>query len=130
MRGGLVRLRRVDERGLLLEYGTLILCCGARELLLPFPGWTLPGVTGAGGLQALIKSGLDVRGQRTVIAGSGPLLLASAATARHAGAQVLRVLEQAAWQDVAARAGAGRDVADRGGERRLTSGRMASTTGR
>lgn len=29
-----------DERGLLLEYGTLILCCGARELLLPFPGWT------------------------------------------------------------------------------------------
>ena len=35
----------------------LILCTGARELLLPFPGWTLPGVTGAGGLQALIKSG-------------------------------------------------------------------------
>jgi len=90
-----------DERALLLEYRTLILCCGARELLLPFPGWTLPGVTGAGGLQALIKNGLDVRGQRTVIAGSGPLLLASAATARHAGARVLRVLEQAAWADVA-----------------------------
>ncbi len=90
-----------DERGLLLEYRTLILCCGARELLLPFPGWTLPGVTGAGGLQALIKHGLDVRGQRTVIAGSGPLLLASAATARDRGAQVLHVLEQAAWADVA-----------------------------
>ena len=89
-----------DERGLLLEYGTLILCCGARELLLPFPGWTLPGVTGAGGLQALIKQGLDVRGRRTVIAGSGPLLLASAATARHAGARVLRVLEQATRADV------------------------------
>ncbi|WP_179400900.1 FAD-dependent oxidoreductase [Burkholderia guangdongensis] len=89
-----------DERGLLLEYDMLILCCGARELLLPFPGWTLPGVTGAGGLQALIKNGLDVRGQRTVIAGSGPLLLASAATARQTGAQVLRVLEQAAWRDV------------------------------
>lgn len=28
----------------------LILCCGARELSLPFPGWTLPGVTGAGSL--------------------------------------------------------------------------------
>ena len=59
----------------------LILCTGARELLLPFPGWTLPGVTGAGGLQALIKSGLPVRGQRIVIAGSGPLLLAAAASA-------------------------------------------------
>ncbi|HDR9507968.1 FAD/NAD(P)-binding oxidoreductase [Burkholderia cepacia] len=90
-----------DERGLLLEFRTLILCCGARELLLPFPGWTLPGVTGAGGLQALIKYGLDVRGQRTVIAGSGPLLLASAATARQAGARVSHVLEQAAWGDVA-----------------------------
>ncbi|MGU7772122.1 FAD-dependent oxidoreductase [Burkholderia sp. MR1-5-21] len=89
-----------DERAMLLAYRTLILCCGARELLLPFPGWTLPGVTGAGGLQALIKHGLDVRGQRTVIAGSGPLLLASAATARDRGAQVLHVLEQAAWPDV------------------------------
>ncbi|AOK19887.1 FAD/NAD(P)-binding oxidoreductase [Burkholderia cepacia] len=89
-----------DERGLLLDFRTLILCCGARELLLPFPGWTLPGVTGAGGLQALIKYGLDVRGQRTVIAGSGPLLLASAATARERGAQVLHVLEQAARADV------------------------------
>ncbi|KWA74704.1 FAD/NAD(P)-binding oxidoreductase [Burkholderia ubonensis] len=89
-----------DERGRLLEYRTLILCCGARELLLPFPGWTLPGVTGAGGLQALIKHGLDVRGQRTVIAGSGPLLLASAATARERGAQVLHVLEQAARADL------------------------------
>ncbi|EKS9795092.1 MULTISPECIES: NAD(P)/FAD-dependent oxidoreductase [Burkholderia] len=90
-----------DERALLLDFRTLILCCGARELLLPFPGWTLPGVTGAGGLQALIKYGLDVRGQRTVIAGSGPLLLASAATARQAGARVSHVLEQATWGDVA-----------------------------
>lgn len=90
-----------DERALLLDFRTLILCCGARELLLPFPGWTLPGVTGAGGLQALIKYGLDVRGQRTVIAGSGPLLLASAATARQAGARVSHVFEQATWGDVA-----------------------------
>lgn len=76
-------------------YGKLILCTGARELLLPFPGWTLPGVTGAGGLQALIKGGLPVCGQRIVVAGSGPLLLAVAATAQAGGAQVLRVLEQA-----------------------------------
>ncbi len=84
------------ERGWALAYDKLILCTGARELLLPFPGWTLPGVTGAGGLQALIKGGLPVAGERIVIAGSGPLLLASAATARAAGAQVLRIAEQAA----------------------------------
>lgn len=83
------------DRGWLIDYDKLILCTGARELLLPFPGWTLPGVTGAGGLQALIKGGLPVNGERLVIAGSGPLLLASAATARHYGAQVLRIAEQA-----------------------------------
>lgn len=78
-----------------LDFEQLILCCGAQELLLPFPGWTLPGVTGAGGLQALLKNGLSLRGKTLVIAGSGPLLLATAATARQAGARLLRVLEQA-----------------------------------
>jgi NADPH-dependent 2,4-dienoyl-CoA reductase/sulfur reductase-like enzyme len=83
------------DRGWLIGYDKLILCTGARELLLPFPGWTLPGVTGAGGLQALIKGGLPVQDERIVIAGSGPLLLASAATAKHNGARVLRIAEQA-----------------------------------
>ena len=85
-----------------LHYKKLILCTGARELLLPFPGWTLPGVTGAGGLQALIKGGLPVRGERIVVAGSGPLLLAVAATAKAAGAQVVRIAEQAPLRSVAA----------------------------
>lgn len=79
----------------------IVLCTGARELLLPFPGWTLPGVTGAGALQALIKAGLDVRGQRIVVAGTGPLLLAAAATAKKAGATVVRVAEQAPWNALA-----------------------------
>ncbi|QNM98413.1 NAD(P)/FAD-dependent oxidoreductase [Chitinimonas koreensis] len=79
----------------LLHYDRLILASGARERLLPFPGWTLPGVTGAGGLQALAKSGLDLAGSRVVLAGSGPLLLAAANTLRHAGAEVLLIAEQA-----------------------------------
>jgi len=84
-----------------MRWKKLILCTGARELLLPFPGWTLPGVTGAGGLQALVKAGMPVEGERIVIAGSGPLLLAAAATARAAGAKVLRVAEQASFASVA-----------------------------
>ena len=90
------------ERGWAQHSQRLILCNGARDLLLPFPGWTLPGVTGAGGLQALIKSGLSVKGQRIVVAGTGPLLLAAADTARKAGAQVIRIAEQAPWQALAA----------------------------
>ena len=87
-------LVETDTGALHIRWQTLILCAGARERLLPFPGWTLPGVTGAGGLQALIKGGMPVRGQRVVIAGSGPLLFAVAATARKAGARVLLVAER------------------------------------
>jgi NADPH-dependent 2,4-dienoyl-CoA reductase/sulfur reductase-like enzyme len=89
------------NHGWTLHSQHIVLCTGARELLLPFPGWTLPGVTGAGALQALIKAGLDVRGQRIVVAGTGPLLLAAATTAKKAGAAVVCVAEQAPWRALA-----------------------------
>jgi D-hydroxyproline dehydrogenase subunit alpha len=73
----------------------LILAPGARELFLPFPGWTLPNAMGAGGLQALAKTGLPIRGQRVIVAGSGPLLLAVAAYLREHGAVVPLIAEQA-----------------------------------
>jgi len=84
-------------RSFRVQTGTLILATGARELFLPFHGWTLPGVVGVGGLQALMKSGLDVRGKRIVISGTGPLLVAVAATAVKRGADVTAVVEQASW---------------------------------
>jgi NADPH-dependent 2,4-dienoyl-CoA reductase/sulfur reductase-like enzyme len=83
-------------------FDTLILATGARELLLPFPGWTLPGVSGAGGLQALSKQGWPVAGKRVVVVGSGPLLLAAAATLRAHGARLLGIFEQASPRAVAA----------------------------
>jgi len=76
------------------EYKKLILAVGARELFLPFPGWTLPNVMGVGGLQALVKSGLDVRGKRVVVAGSGPLLPAVGAYLLDHGATVIAIVEQ------------------------------------
>ncbi|WP_342120017.1 FAD/NAD(P)-binding oxidoreductase [Pseudoduganella sp. OTU4001] len=78
-----------------IRYHRLILATGARELLLPFPGWTLPGVTGAGGLQALAKGGYPLQGKRVVVAGSGPLLLAVAATLKERGATIAAIVEQA-----------------------------------
>lgn len=82
-------------RGFKLSYDKLIIATGARERFLPYPGWTLPGVTGAGGLQALIKGGMPVRSERIVIAGTGPLLWAAAVTAREQGAKVVAIVEQA-----------------------------------
>jgi len=84
-----------------LRYRKLILATGARERFLPFPGWTLPNVMGAGGLQALVKSGLPVAGKRVVVAGSGPLLLAVAAYLKKHGAAVMLIAEQAPWQRLA-----------------------------
>lgn len=78
-----------------IDYRALVLATGARELLLPFPGWTLPGVTGAGALQALVKQGWPIAGKRVLVAGSGPLLLAAAATLRAHGARLLAICEQA-----------------------------------
>ena len=78
-----------------IGFQKLILATGARERFLPFPGWTLPNVVGAGGLQALVKSGLSVEGKRIVIAGSGPLLVAVAAYLRKHGATIAAVCEQA-----------------------------------
>ncbi len=83
-----------------LSYRELILATGARELFLPFPGWTLQGVFGAGGLQALMKAGLPVAGKRIVVAGTGPLLIAVAAYARTHGAKVVAVCEQTDWRNL------------------------------
>ena len=80
----------------------IILATGARERFLPFPGWTLPNVMGVGALQAMVKSGLPIRGKRVVIAGSGPLLLAVAHTLHAAGAIVVRIAEQASFANLAA----------------------------
>jgi D-hydroxyproline dehydrogenase subunit alpha len=90
-----------DGRRCELCYKKLILATGARELFLPFPGWTLPNVMGAGGLQALVKGGLPIEGKRVVIAGSGPLLLAVADYLHRHGAEILLVAEQAPWTKLA-----------------------------
>ena len=79
----------------------LILAPGVQELFLPFPGWTLPNVTGAGGLQALSKGGWPIEGKRVVVAGSGPLLIAAAAYLKQHGAQVACIAEQAPMMKLA-----------------------------
>ena len=84
-----------------LRYQNLVVATGARERFLPFPGWTLPNVMGAGGLQAMVKSGLPIRGRRVVVAGTGPLLLAVAAYLRKQGAEIPIVCEQASWSSLA-----------------------------
>ena len=94
----------VDRRGQRLDVQAecVILATGSRELFLPFPGWTLPGVLGVGGAQALAKTGSSFRDRRVVIAGSGPLLLPVAAALARDGARLTMVAEQASRHSVMA----------------------------
>lgn len=84
-----------------LHYQKLVIATGARERFLPFPGWTLPNVMGAGGLQAMVKCGLPIQGKRVVVAGTGPLLLAVASYLRQHGAEIPLICEQAPWSSLA-----------------------------
>ncbi|TGA87988.1 NAD(P)/FAD-dependent oxidoreductase, partial [Streptomyces palmae] len=86
-----------SPRPVLLRARAVLLATGAYERQLPFPGWTLPGVVGAGGAQAMLKSGLVLPGSRVVVAGSGPLLLAVASSLAAAGARVPAVVEAAGY---------------------------------
>ena len=88
------------DRSCRLTYSKLVLATGARERFLPFPGWTLPNVMGAGGLQAMVKGGLPIHGKRVVIAGTGPLLLAVAAQLRKLGAEIPLICEQVPWKSL------------------------------
>src|ERR1700691_6602593 len=83
-----------------LSYRNLVLATGARERLLPFPGWTLPNVMGAGGLQAMVKCGLPIRAKRVIVAGTGPLLLAVADYLLKHGAEIPVICEQACWRSL------------------------------
>lgn len=84
--------RHRDDIGA-VDAGTVILATGAFDRPLPFPGWTLPGVMTGGGAQSLVKGQGVLPGQRVVVAGTGPFLLAVAATLLEHGAEVAAVVE-------------------------------------
>jgi bacterioferritin-associated ferredoxin len=71
----------------------LIAALGAHERVVPFPGWTLPGVVGLAAATVLLKSHSVVPGQRVVIAGCGPLLAAVAAGIIKLGGDVAAVAD-------------------------------------
>ncbi|MCT4607614.1 MAG: FAD-dependent oxidoreductase [Pelagimonas sp.] len=71
---------------------TLILATGAREFVMPVPGWTTPGVIGLAGATALFKQDLTLPGERTVVSGMGPLVFFVASEIRRLGGEVAAVV--------------------------------------
>ncbi|MGW7051400.1 FAD-dependent oxidoreductase [Streptomyces sp. NPDC054887] len=85
----------VQDRSEAVLGDAVLLATGAYERVLPFPGWTLPGVVTAGGAQAMLKGGLVLPGRTVVVAGTGPLLMPVAAGLAAAGARVRVLVESA-----------------------------------
>lgn len=76
-----------------IPYDRLILATGAFDRVIPFPGWTLPGVFTLGGAQVALKAqGVSV-GKRVVLVGAGPLLPLVASQYLEAGADLAAVLD-------------------------------------
>jgi thioredoxin reductase/bacterioferritin-associated ferredoxin len=78
----------------------VVAATGTHERVVPFPGWTKPGVIGLAAATILLKSQAMSPGRRVVVAGSGPLLWAVAAKVIGAGAEVAALVDAspfAAW---------------------------------
>lgn len=83
------------REGRTLVADAVVLATGAHDRVLPVPGWTLPGVTSAGAVQALAKRDGVALGTRTVVAGAGPFLLPVAQSIALLGSEVAEVVEAA-----------------------------------
>jgi NADPH-dependent 2,4-dienoyl-CoA reductase/sulfur reductase-like enzyme len=73
----------------------LMLATGAHERIVPFPGWTMPGVIGLAAATILLKAQAIMPGRRVVVAGAGPLLAVVAATIIKGGGEVAAVVDLA-----------------------------------
>jgi NADPH-dependent 2,4-dienoyl-CoA reductase/sulfur reductase-like enzyme len=75
-----------------LQAKSVLVAAGCYERPLAFPGWTLPGVMGAGAIQGFVKSQQLVPGNRFLLVGSHPLQLVVADQLLGAGADVAAVV--------------------------------------
>jgi NADPH-dependent 2,4-dienoyl-CoA reductase/sulfur reductase-like enzyme len=75
------------------DFDRLVIASGAMDRVLPFRGWTLPGVFTLGGAQIALKAqGVSI-GRRVAFVGAGPLLPLVAYQYAKAGAEIAAVLD-------------------------------------
>lgn len=72
-----------------------LIATGAAENMVPFPGWTLPGVIGAGAAQTMANIHGVQPGKRVLIVGSGNVGLVVAFQLLQAGCEVAALIDAA-----------------------------------
>ena len=83
------------EEGFIVHPKKIIMATGAGENPLAFPGWTLPGVVGAGAIQTMINVHRVSVGQRVLMIGSGNVGLIVSYQLLQAGIDVAGIVEAA-----------------------------------
>jgi len=83
------------ESYVLVEFTALIVAAGARERVLEFPGWDLPGVIGAGAFQTVVNRDLIKAYKKIIVIGSGNVGLIAAYHALQANIEVEGIYEVA-----------------------------------
>ena len=86
----------------MLTATSIVVAPGAMERPVPFPGWTLPGVMGAGAADILLRSGGTFSSNPDapiVLAGNGPLLLLLANHLLAAGVNIAAWLDTGSWSN-------------------------------
>ncbi len=89
---GAVQTAGPGELGV-VPFDDIILATGAMDRVIPFPGWTLPGVFTLGGAQVALKAQGAAIGRRIILFGTGPLLYLVAYQLAKAGAELAAVLD-------------------------------------
>jgi len=82
-----------EERAYRLSAEAIIMATGASENAVAFPGWTLPGVMGAGAAQTIVNVYRVLPGERFLIVGAGNVGLIVGYQLMQAGATVVSVVE-------------------------------------
>ena len=83
------------EEGLIVKPKKIIMATGAGENPLAFPGWTLPGVVGAGAIQTMINVHRVSVGKRVLMIGSGNVGLIVSYQLLQSGTEVAGIVEAA-----------------------------------
>lgn len=82
-----------DGRTEVVEAQKVLICTGGAENPLRFPGWTLPGVMGAGAAQTMVNVNRVLPGKRILMVGSGNVGVIVAYQLLQAGADVVGIVE-------------------------------------
>lgn len=86
---------KIDEHIEHIKGDTILIATGASENMVTFPGWTLPGVIGAGAAQTMMNLHGTLPGKRVLMLGSGNVGLVVSFQLMQAGCEVVALADAA-----------------------------------